>query len=111
MTGLTAFARTTGGRSGSQTRLEKGGRYLDTPRQGAFLTRCERDDAHRRASLGVQEIGCDTRAGSGAPHDRDDDVPRDGHAILAGAGRSGAAGVSVKLRAGSKAATTQLYLV
>src|SRR4029453_9575751 len=27
------------------------------------------------------------RAGAGAPHHRDDDVPRDGHDVLAGAGR------------------------
>jgi DNA-binding SARP family transcriptional activator len=33
------------------------------------------------------------RAGSGAPHHRDDDVPRDGHAVLAGAG--GAEGVGL----------------
>ena len=29
------------------------------------------------------------RAGAGAPHHRDDDVPRDGHAVLAGAGGGG----------------------
>jgi hypothetical protein len=32
----------------------------------------------------------------GASHHRDDDVPRDGHAVLAGAGRGGDKGVSVK---------------
>ena len=34
------------------------------------------------------------RAGPGAPHHRDDDVPRDGHAVLAGAGRGGDEGAS-----------------
>ena len=35
------------------------------------------------------------RAGARAPHDRDDDVPRDGHAVLAGAGGGGAEGARV----------------
>ena len=38
------------------------------------------------------------RAGARAPHHRDDDVPRDGHAVLAGAGGSGDEGVGVRWR-------------
>ena len=40
--------------------------------------------AHRQAGAGPR-----------APHHRDDDVPRDGHAVLAGAGRTGAEGTGV----------------
>ena len=36
------------------------------------------------------------RAGARAPHHRDDDVPRDGHAVLAGAGGGGDAGVGMR---------------
>ena len=36
--------------------------------------------------------------GAGAPHHRDDDVPRDGHAVLAGAGGSGDEGAGVMQR-------------
>jgi len=37
------------------------------------------------------------RAGSGAPHHRDDDVRRDGHAVLAGADGSGAEGAGMSV--------------
>src|SRR6185369_13969922 len=37
--------------------------------------------------------------GAGAPHDRDDDVPRYGHGILAGAGGGGDEGVDMSIAA------------
>ena len=36
------------------------------------------------------------RAGAGAPHHRDDDVPRDGHGLLAGAGGGGAGAAQLR---------------
>ena len=57
MTVLTALARKTEGRKGSQRRFEDGGCYLGIPPQRGFLTGREPADDHHRVSLGVQEFG------------------------------------------------------
>ena len=78
-------------------------------RASLILRRCEPAETHYRQALALaEELGMrplvahchlglgklyrrtgKRRAGAGAPHHRDDDVPRDGHALLAGAGRGG----------------------
>ena len=59
--------------------------------------------AHCHLGLGkLYRAHGQARAGAGAPHHRDDDVPRDGHAVLAGAGGGGdegALGTSMNRRA------------
>jgi tetratricopeptide (TPR) repeat protein len=55
--------------------------------------------AHCHLGLGKLYRHTGQRAGSGAPHHRDDAVSRDGHAVLAGAGRGRDAGVGMRTTA------------